>query len=152
MREAGNGGMTPEEYRTHFSLWAIAAAALIAGNDLRHMTAVTRSILLNKDVIAVDQDSLGEQGKLVAHQRIMDVWVRPLSGGAYAVAIVNSAETAAEYKPDWSALDLNGTLRARDLWSHSALGILSPDYSAHVPPHGVVMLKLTRASASRRAH
>ena len=148
MLEVGNGGMSPDEYRTHFSLWAIAAAPLIAGNDLRHMTEVTRSILLNKDVIAVDQDSLGEQGKLVSHHGLIDVWVRPLSEGAYAVAIVNGGETTAEYKPDWSALDLSGTFRARDLWSHTNIGVLPPDYTAHVPSHGVVMLKLTRASAS----
>jgi alpha-galactosidase len=147
MLEVGNGGMTPEEYRTHFSLWAIAAAPLIAGNDLRHMTAVTRSILLNRDVIAVDQDSLGQQGKLLSHHGFIDVWVRPLSGDAYAVAIVNSGETSADFKPDWSAIGLSGTFRGRDLWSHADVGVLSQDHTAHVPSHGVVMLKLTRAAA-----
>lgn len=144
MLEVGNGGMTAEEYRTHFSLWAIAAAPLIAGNDLRDMSAETRSILLNKEVIAVDQDSLGQQGKLVSHHGLIDVWVRPLSGGAYAVAIVNSAETPADFTPDWAALDLSGPYRARDLWQHADMGVLSPSYAARVPPHGVVMLKLTR--------
>lgn len=147
MLEVGNGGMTAEEYRTHFSLWAIAAAPLIAGNDLRHMSAVTRSILLNKDVIAVDQDGLGEQGRLVSHHGLIDVWVRPLSGGAYAVAIVNSGETPAEFEPDWPALGLSGAFEGRDLWSHADVGVLSSGYTAHIPSHGVVMLKLTRASA-----
>ncbi len=65
MLEIGNGGLTVEEYRTHFSLWAMMAAPLIAGNDVAHMTADIRSILLNREVIAVDQDPLGRQGRRV---------------------------------------------------------------------------------------
>lgn len=148
MLEVGNGGMTTEEYRTHFSLWAIAAAPLIAGNDLRHMSAATRSILLNREVIAVDQDSLGRQGKLLEHRGQIDVWVRPLSGGAYAVAIVNEGQAPADFEPDWEALGLSGAFRARDLWQHADMGNLSTRYAAHVSPHGVVMLKLTRTPAS----
>src|SRR5436190_23635189 len=65
MLEVGNGGMTDDEYRAHFSLWSLMAAPLIAGNDVRAMSQATRDVLPNKDVIAVDQDSLGVQGKLV---------------------------------------------------------------------------------------
>ncbi len=69
MLEVGNGGMTDTEYRTHFSLWAEMAAPLLAGTDLRHMTAATRKILTNRDVIAVDQDRLGVQGHPVLQPR-----------------------------------------------------------------------------------
>jgi len=143
MLEIGNGGMTPAEYRTHFSLWAIVAAPLIAGNDLRHMSAATRAILLNREVIAVDQDRLGRQGRLLSSQRGIDVWLRPLAGGAYALAIVNRGSAAVEFRPDLPGLGLRGRFRGRDLWRHAALGVLSPHYSAHVTPHGVVMLRLT---------
>ncbi len=61
MLEIGNGHMTDDEYRSHMSLWALTAAPLLAGNDIRTMTAVTKSILLNKEVIAIDQDPLGKQ-------------------------------------------------------------------------------------------
>ena len=62
MLEVGNGGMTPTEYRAHFSLWAMMASPLMAGNDVAHMDETTRSILSNREVIAVDQDPLGVQG------------------------------------------------------------------------------------------
>lgn len=64
------------------------------------------------------------------------------------MAIVNSGGTTAEFEPDWPALGLSGVFRGRDLWSHADVGVLSPGYTAHVPSHGVVMLKLTRAAAS----
>lgn len=89
MLEVGNGGMTNTEYRSHFSLWAIMAAPLIAGNDLDKMTPETSAILLNKDVIAVDQDALGTQGKRVRHENDQDIWVKPLQNGAIAVVMPN---------------------------------------------------------------
>src|SRR3954470_11796488 len=78
MLEVGNGGMTDTEYRSHFSLWAILAAPLMAGNDLQKMTPAIREILTNKEVIAVDQDALGRQGRRVAKQGDLEVWARPL--------------------------------------------------------------------------
>src|ERR1044072_1850616 len=89
MLEVGNGGMTTDEYRAHFSLWAMMAAPLIAGNDIANMREVTRSTLLNKEVIAVDQDSLGVQGHRVHKDGDSEVWVKPLSGGAVAVLLFN---------------------------------------------------------------
>jgi alpha-galactosidase len=89
MLEVGNGGMTDNEYRTHFSLWAILAAPLIAGNDLFHMTENTRQILMNKDVIAVDQDPAGKQGYKVADNGDQEVWVKPMSDGSFAVLLLN---------------------------------------------------------------
>jgi Alpha galactosidase A/Alpha galactosidase C-terminal beta sandwich domain len=86
MLEIGNGGMNADQYRTQMSLWAILAAPLLAGNDLSKMDEMTRSILLNKEVIAVDQDALGVQGHRVGPPQ---VWVKPLSAGATAVAIFN---------------------------------------------------------------
>ena len=86
MLEIGNGGMSADEYRTQMSLWAILAAPLLAGNDLSKMDETTKSILMNKEVIAVDQDSLGVQGFRLGPPQI---WVRPLSGGAKALAIFN---------------------------------------------------------------
>ncbi len=89
MLEVGNGGMTNTEYRTHFSMWAILAAPLIAGNDLLHMTETTREILTNKEVIAVDQDPAGKEGYKIADEGDQEIWVKPMSDGSYAVLLLN---------------------------------------------------------------
>ena len=73
--------MTGVEYRTHFSLWALLAAPLIAGNDLRNMTPETKEILTNKEVIAVDQDMLGKAGYPVSKKGPVEVWAKPLDQG-----------------------------------------------------------------------
>ncbi len=89
MLEVGNGGMTDTEYRTHMSLWAILAAPLLAGNDLSKMTPETKAILLNKEVIAVDQDKLGKQGDRAMAWGMTEIWTKPLSGGALAAGLFN---------------------------------------------------------------
>ena len=94
MLEIGNGGMTDDEYRTHMSLWAMLAAPLLAGNDLRNMTPDIHSILMNKDVIAIDQDPLGKQGQLAFKRDGVDYWKRTLSGNGMAIAAVNRANVA----------------------------------------------------------
>src|SRR6185312_874418 len=95
MLEVGNGGMTNNEYRTHFSLWAMLAAPLIAGNDLLHMTEATKDILTNKDVIAVDQDPAGKEGYKVEDDGDQEVWVKPMSDGSFAVLLLNRGEERA---------------------------------------------------------
>ncbi|MGN6421724.1 MAG: alpha-galactosidase [Asticcacaulis sp.] len=94
MLEVGNGGMTDTEYRAHFSLWAMLAAPLIAGNDLSDMSEATKAILMNPDVIAVDQDKLGRQGHRVSKDGDYEVWARPLSNGDTAVILLNRSASA----------------------------------------------------------
>lgn len=144
MLEVGNGGMTPTEYRSHFSLWAMMAAPLIAGNDIANMDAETRSILLNKEVIAVDQDPLGIQGRRVWKEGDGEVWVKPLSGGARAVLLFNRGDTPQEIAFTWEQLGYPAKLKARlrDLWQHRDLRPATARHAATVAPHGVVMLKV----------
>jgi alpha-galactosidase len=148
MLEIGNGGMMVEEYRTHLSLWAIAAAPLIAGNDLRTMDAATREILLNREVIAVDQDRSGQQGRRVTQQGEVDVWVRPLAGAAAALALVNRSAAPLTTHVSWTALGLPARPQVRDLWRHADLGIVPDGYDASLAPHGVLMLRLTRTEST----
>jgi alpha-galactosidase len=148
MLEVGNGGMTDVEYRTHFSLWAIMAAPLIAGNDLRNMSQVTRDILVAPEVIAIDQDPLGIQGTLKSQPNSksgLEVWSKPLSGtGAMAVMLLNRSEQAADIKVNWEDIDLPaGPALVRDLWDRADRGLFTDSYSANVPPHGVVLVKIT---------
>src|SRR2546430_8572322 len=89
MLEVGNGGMTNTEYRSHFSLWAILAAPLIAGNDLRSMTPEIHDILTNKEVIAVDQDAMGREGRRDAQDCDLEVWAKQMQDGGSAVVLLN---------------------------------------------------------------
>jgi len=144
MLEVGNGGMTDDEYRAHFSLWAVMSAPLMAGNDLRAMPPATREILGNKDVIAVDQDSLGVQGMLVQEPGIdLQVWSKPLADGSRAVVLLNRSGLQTVIATSWRAIGLTGPARVRDLWAHSDLGAFTGRFSATVPAHGVVMVRIT---------
>ncbi len=144
MLEIGNGHMRPDEYRVHMSLWAMLAAPLLAGNDLSHMSSDTLSILINKEVIAVDQDALGKQGYRVSNIGPFEVWVKPLSHGEKAVALFNRSEDAFPMTVELKAVGFRGSAKARDLWTHQDLGIIRGSYTATVPRHGVVMLRLAR--------
>jgi alpha-galactosidase len=142
MLEIGNGKMTDDEYRTHMSLWALTAAPLLAGNDIRSMSDTTKSILLNKEVIAIDQDPLGKQASPVKNGNL-ETWVKPLKDGGVAVGVVNldSAQGNATIKA--SDLPLKGSVHSgRDLWAHKDVKFANGEYSAAVPAHGVLLLKV----------
>jgi alpha-galactosidase len=147
MLEVGNGGMSNVEYRAHFSLWAMMAAPLIAGNDLRTMTQATKDILMNSEVIAVDQDAAGKQGTKVHADAGLEVWVKQLKEqGAVAVALFNRSEAAADIACNWKDVGLSaGKARVRDLWAHADRGSFVDSFKANVPSHGVVMLKIVSA-------
>ncbi|KQM64098.1 alpha-galactosidase [Sphingomonas sp. Leaf16] len=144
MLEVGNGGLNDTEYRAHFSLWAMMAAPLIAGNDVATMNQATRDILLNREVIAVDQDKLGSQGHRVARDGTSEVWVKQMADGGRTLLLWNRGETPARITADWTTLGLPAAtrLKGRDLWAHKDLGRLSGRYSADVAPHGVAMVRL----------
>lgn len=142
MLEVGNGGMTDLEYRSHFSLWAMLAAPLIAGNDLRDMRPEIHDILTNKEVIAVDQDPLGIQGKRVWKDGDREVWARPLQDGSRAVILLNRGSSEQEIGVAWRDIGYPEHLEAavRDLWQHKEAGKHVGRFTATVPPHGVVMV------------
>lgn len=146
MLEVGNGGMTTTEYQAHFSMWCIMAAPLMAGNDLRNMSQETINILTNTEVIAVDQDPAGIQGTRVVDNGDLEVWCKPLgsaTGNTKAVALFNRSGSAATITVNWSDIGLSGSATVRDLWAKADRGVYSGSYSASVPSHGVVMLKIT---------
>jgi len=142
MLEVGNGGMTDTEYRSHFSLWAMLAAPLIAGNDLRNMTPAIHDILTNREAIAVNQDPLGHEGTRVSKNGDLEVWARPLQGGNRAVILFNRGAAEQTITVNWEDLGYPSHLSAtvRDLWQQKDLGKFAGKFSATVPSHGVVML------------
>jgi alpha-galactosidase len=144
MLEVGNGGMTATEYRAHFSLWCILAAPLIAGNDVRHMSPETAEILLNREVIAVDQDALGLQGRRVRRESEGDVWAKQLADGGRAVVLLNRSKAAREMSVNWTEIGYPNELSAsvRDLWAKKDLGRRNGSFAANVPGHGVCMIKI----------
>jgi alpha-galactosidase len=143
MLEIGNGHMTDDEYRTHMSLWALVASPLLAGNDIRTMSPVTKSILLNKEVIAIDQDALGKQASPVKNGTL-ETWVKPLADGSVAIGIVNLGPAAATATVNTSDLKLGGPVKhARDLWAHKEVKFTGTSYSASIPSHGTLLLKVS---------
>jgi len=142
MLEIGNGGMTDTEYRTHMSLWSLLAAPLLAGNDLRDVSPDILSMLTNKEVIAIDQDPLGKEATRVAKDGDLEVWARPLSGHAYAVGLFNRGASAAKVTAHWSDIGIGGKAKVRDLWAHADRGQSANEYSAEVPSHGVVLIRV----------
>jgi alpha-galactosidase len=143
MLEVGNGGMTADEYRAHFSMWCILAAPLIAGNDLRTMSRETALILTNPDVIAVDQDSLGVQGRRIVREGEKEIWAKPLADGALAVALLNRGPSKESISVAWEELNIEtSTCFVRDLWKRREMGRFLSGYAADVPSHGVALLKV----------
>ncbi|HKW19214.1 MAG TPA: glycoside hydrolase family 27 protein [Terriglobales bacterium] len=134
MLEVGNGGMTTTEYRSHFSLWAILAAPLIAGNDLRSMSPEIHDILTNKEVIAVDQDPLGREGRRVAKAGDLEVWAKQMQDGSRVVILLNRGSASHEITANWEEIGYPNHLTAtvRDLWAHKDLGQHSGKFSAQV--------------------
>ena len=125
------------------SLWALTAAPLLAGNDIRTMSAVTKSILMNKEVIAIDQDTLGKQASPVKNGDL-ETWIKPLADGGVAVGVVNLGSTAAQATVHASDLHLAHTVtKARDLWSHKDVQFVSDAYTAPIPSHGVLLLRVS---------
>jgi alpha-galactosidase len=142
MLEVGNGGMNRDEYITHMSLWVLLAAPLLAGNDLARMTPETLDLLTNQEVIAVDQDRKGVQGRRVAQEGPLELWAKPLADGAIAVGLFNRGESGNPVTINFQDLGLQGSATVRDLWSHKNLGSFKASYTAEVPRHGAVLLKV----------
>jgi alpha-galactosidase len=144
MLEVGNGGMDRDEYRTHMALWALLAAPLLAGNDLRSMTAETKEMLTNGEVLAVDQDSKGVQGHRIWEEGPLEIWAKPLADQSQAVALFNRSEASLKMTLDFKAIGFSGAAKLRDLWEHKDIGPVQDTYTVEVPKHGVVLLKVSR--------
>jgi alpha-galactosidase len=148
MLEIGNGGMNADEYRTHMSLWSMLAAPLIAGNDLRSMSDETKSILMNKEVIAIDQDSAAKPVQSLSVNSQMETLTRVLADGSLIVGVFNRGGTAMPAALPWSSLPAGYSgkkLAVRDLWKHESVAMSGGRYIENVPAHGVRLLRIDAA-------
>jgi alpha-galactosidase len=145
MLEVGNGGMTTTEYRSHFSLWCLLAAPLMAGNDLKNMSPEIKEILTNREVIAVNQDPLGMQGRRVRKYGDSEVWAKQMKDGSRAIVLLNRGDSDSEISVSWEDLGYPAHLSAavRDLWAKKDLGKSTATFAAKVPSHAVLMLRVT---------
>ena len=153
MLEVGNG-MSEVEDRSHFALWCILASPLIAGNDLRHMSDTTRSILTNRGAISVNQDPLGAQAIVCSKTGDTQVWAKPMADGATVLLLLNRADkTAHDITAPFSACIMHGNpnsdVSVIEIWNASSLGTHSEHFTAKsVPPHGSVFVRLEPAATS----
>jgi alpha-galactosidase len=144
MLEVGNGKLTLAEDRTHFSMWAMLAAPLLAGNDLPNMTPEVKAILTNPDVIAIDQDRLGREGTRAYSEGEVDVWTRHLAGGALAVAVVNAGSSRYATHPfhlSLARLGLHGPQKAKDLWTGQAM-TLTDNMPLEIGTHDILLVRI----------
>jgi alpha-galactosidase len=140
----GLPGLTVEEARAQFSLWAILAGPLMASCDLTKMSPAIREILKNREVIAIDQDALGREGTRASPSGAHEVWVRKLADGGAAVVLFNrgSTDAAMTISAGQVGIDASQSSRVRDLWKHEDRGVLGKGYATRVPARGVAMLRI----------
>jgi alpha-galactosidase len=148
MLEVGNGKLTLAENRAHFSIWAMLAAPLLAGNDLPNMKPEIKAILTNRDVIAIDQDKLGKQGSRAYSEGEVEVWTRHLEGGALAIAVVNVGSDRYQSHPfhlSLSKLGLTGAQTGaqtgKDLWTGKTV-TLTENMPLELASHDVLLVRV----------
>jgi len=144
MLQVGNGVLSASENRAHFSLWCMLAAPLMAGNDLRTMLPAVRDLLTNREVIAVNQDSLGKQGYKIRDEGEFEIFCKPLSRGNQAICLFNRHDTEFKVSIDWKTLQIPETCRIRDLWKHEYCGDTGRNFTVTIPAHDVILLKLEK--------
>jgi len=156
MLEVGNGQKVNQD-RAHFSMWCMLAAPLILGNDIRNMSDETKAIIMNKDVIAIDQDTLGVQGLKVTSQDGIEVWLKPLAGGDWAFCLLNRSTVDKEFDIHWQKFNIddeiskrstnfyNTTYVIKNLWTKKVEGSTKKDKKVSVPAQDVLLYRLSIA-------
>ena len=144
MLEVGNGKLSLAENRSHFTMWSMLAAPLLAGNDLPNMKPEIKAILTNRDVVAIDQDKLGKQAQRVYVEGQVEVWTRPLAGGAKAVAILNAGDDRVATHPfhlDLAKIGLHGPQQGKDLWTGQPV-TLTENQALEIKHHDTLLVRI----------
>ncbi|MBE7539333.1 MAG: glycoside hydrolase family 27 protein [Opitutaceae bacterium] len=146
MLVTGEQGLSPDEQQTHFALWCIMSAPLMIGSDPRHMIDAERNLLLNREAIAIDQDST-EQGRRIRQTNGTEVWLKHLKHGRLAVLLVNrDAKETRQISFTRTDGGPKGTWIVRDVFSNKDLKISDGRISLSTPPHGSHLLIVSRGS------
>ena len=137
--------LTRDEQITHMTLWCMLAAPLLIGCDLTRLDPFTTALLSNDEVLAIDQDELGVQGRRLTHEGDMETWIKPLVNGDHALAIFNRHDVAQKTTAWWSDACVHGPQVVRDLWEQRDVGVFERGYEALVPAHGAVLIRIRPA-------
>ena len=141
MLEVGNSGLSYEEQRSQMTMWSIMAAPIMISSDVRKMSNETKELYLNKDMIAINQDSLGVQGHRISDVNGKQVWTKPLKNGDIAVALLNNNSSTQTVECNFADIGVEGEVEVRDAWKKKDLGALS-HVSVELPAHGSALLRL----------
>lgn len=141
MLEVGNRGLSYEEQRSQMTMWSIMAAPIMISSDVRNMSSETKDLYLNKDMIAINQDSLGVQGHRVSDVNGKQIWTKPLKNGDIAVALLNNNSSTQTVECNFADIGVEGEVEVRDAWKKKDLGALS-HVSVELPAHGSALLRL----------
>ena len=156
MLEVGNGGMTTDEYKTHFSLWCILAAPLMAGNDLQNMSPETSEILKNAEIIALDQDTLGKQGFCYRKNGDYEIWIKKLANHEKAACLLNRSDEEKLVQVDfnlllkandnyWASEPYNlADYKVRDLWEHKEVNLDKNNMYIKMSPHSIIVYRFIK--------
>jgi alpha-galactosidase len=143
MGKAQKANVTPDECYSYVSMWSLMAAPLFFSGDMANLDKFTLNVLCNSEVIDVDQDALGMQGRLVRETAADLILAKQLENGAIAIGLFNLGESPRKMEVAWEEIDLRGAYGIRDLWRQRDMGTERTRLSVDVRPHGVSMMKLT---------
>ncbi len=135
--------LNANEQYTHISLWCMLSAPLLIGCDMSKLDPFTLNLLSNDDVLAIDQEPLGRQARRVAKTGFAEVWAKDLQDGSKAVALFNRGLLKCDVTATWKQLGIEGPQTVRDLWRQKNIGVMTRQFQATVPPHGVVLVHLS---------
>jgi alpha-galactosidase len=134
--------LTPNEQITHISLWSIQAAPLLLGADMTGFDDFTRDLMTNAEVLEINQDPLGRAASRVYVRERLELWARPLADGSIAAGLFNRSLQAVEMTATWDELGITGARTVRDLWQQRDLGVVDTAFTARVPAHGAVLVRI----------
>lgn len=143
--QMGKGAYTnlsPYEQYSYMSMWCLMAAPLIFSGDMTKLDKFTLNVLCNNEVIAVDQDPLGKQAKIIKKTDKVFILAKPMEDGSIAVGLFNLQKERSEITVTWQELGISGKQRVRDLWRQKELGNINLQFRSNIPPHGVALIRL----------
>ena len=142
--KAGKNRLTFEEQKTVMSMWCMLSAPLLIGTDMEQLDDATLSLLTNEEIIAVNQDALGKAASLLTTLDNTELWVKQLEDGSLALGLLNLSNETIQSKFPFSALQLKGKYKLRNLWKKEDLGIFENEFETNIPAHGIVMLQMLK--------
>jgi alpha-galactosidase len=144
--------LTPNEQITHITLWSLLCSPLLIGCDMTRLDDFTLALLTNDEVLDVNQDPLGKQAKRVRVNGVLEVWAKEMEDGSRAVGLFNRGQKRSDVTVAWSDLGVTGKLDVRDLWQQKDIGSFDQRFTASVPRHGAILVRITGAQSVTRDH